>query len=469
MRAFGSVASLLVAASVTSAAPGILLIGDSTVTDGAGWGKGFCADTKGLARCTNLAVSGTTTTSWPGHSTEYQAMLTGCKTANTFATIQFGHNDQKVMTTDEFAANLEKLTNTIKNAGCSPILVTSLARRVFASSHTTTDILGPYSNRTITVANKLGLPILPLLADSLAYIQKLGKADSMKFNLDYNTTNKDTTHLNELGSLYFGRIVADEVKSKISALAPYIVANATLSAKIAAAVTLTGAIPHPKVAPSILTIGDSTVTSDAGWGAGFCADTKGLANCTNLSVSGRTTISWQAEPEYQTMLTSCKTPETWATIQFGHNDQKVMNTSYFAQNLESLTLKIQSAGCKPILVTSLARRVFASEHVTTDILGPYADETINVAAKLKLPLLPLLNDSLTYVTKLGKTQSMLFNWDYNTTNKDTTHLNALGWKYFGRIVADEVHTRVPQLSHYIAPDRALSTAIANGTILPQDL
>ncbi|CEL54896.1 hypothetical protein RSOLAG1IB_07388 [Rhizoctonia solani AG-1 IB] len=146
-----------------------------------------------------------------------------------------------------------------------------------------------------------------------------------------------------------------------------------------------------------------------------------------------------------------------------------MNTSYFAQNLESLTLKIQNAGCKPILVTSLARRVFSSEHVTSDILGPYANETINVAAKLKLPLLPLLNDSLTYITKLGKTQSMLFNWDSSSTNKDTTHLNSLGWKYFGRIVADEVHALVPALSEYIVADTALSAAIANGTILPQDL
>ncbi|CAE6438459.1 unnamed protein product [Rhizoctonia solani] len=240
---------------------------------------------------------------------------------------------------------------------------------------------------------------------------------------------------------------------------------------LVAVAAVAGAVPHPKVAPSILTIGDSTVTSDAGWGAGFCEDTKGLANCTNLSVSGRTTISWQAEPEYQTMLTSCKTPETWATIQFGHNDRmkKVMNTSYFAQNLESLTLKIQNAGCKPILVTSLARRVFTSEHVTSDILGPYSNETINVAAKLKLPILPLLNDSLTYIAKLGKAQSMLFNWDSDSTNKDTTHLNSLGWKYFGRIVADEVHALVPQLSGYIVPDPALSDAIASGTILPQDL
>ncbi|KAG8681151.1 hypothetical protein FRC08_015813 [Ceratobasidium sp. 394] len=169
------------------------------------------------------------------------------------------------------------------------------------------------------------------------------------------------------------------------------------------------------------------------------------------------------------MLSSCKTPETWATIQFGHNDQKVMNTSEFATNLESLTLIIKDAGCKPILVTSLARRVFSSEHVPTDILGPYSNETINVAAKLNLPLLPLLADSLAYITKLGKHQSMFFNWDYATTNKDTTHLNSLGWEYFGRIVADEVFKYVPQLSHYIVPNRTLSEAIANGTILAGDI
>ncbi|CCO35123.1 hypothetical protein RSOLAG1IB_07389 [Rhizoctonia solani AG-1 IB] len=147
-----------------------------------------------------------------------------------------------------------------------------------------------------------------------------------------------------------------------------------------------------------------------------------------------------------------------------------MNTSYFAQNLESLTLKIQNAGCKPILVTSLARRVFASEYEPTDILGPYANETINVAAKLKLPLIPLLNDSLTYITKLGKTQAYNFNWGENgTTGTDRTHLNALGWKYFGRIVADEVRARVSELKPYIVQDPALSAAIANGTILAEDL
>lgn len=150
-----------------------------------------------------------------------------------------------------------------------------------------------------------------------------------------------------------------------------------------------------------------------------------------------TTVSWKTFPEYQTMLTSCKTPETYATYvaitcfqhylystscllafslaitivsaylgyRYTQADfpiylEKVMNTSEFATNLESLTKIIQGAGCKPILVTSLARRVFASEYVPTDILGPYSNETINVAAKLKLPVSLLYKNILydTYVT-----------------------------------------------------------------------
>ncbi|KAG5652190.1 hypothetical protein H0H81_005954 [Sphagnurus paluster] len=139
------------------------------------------------------------------------------------------------MDTATFAANLEDVTNIIKNAGCSPILVTSLCRRTF-SGGTLTDILGPYSDQTIAVAKKLNLPVLPLLADCQAYVQKLGKANAMQFNLDYSTTNKDTTHLNDLGSKYFGRIVADEVKINVPALAANIKADPALSAKIAAGI-----------------------------------------------------------------------------------------------------------------------------------------------------------------------------------------------------------------------------------------
>ncbi|KAG8762785.1 hypothetical protein FRC12_008847 [Ceratobasidium sp. 428] len=246
MRSIGVALFAGLVASVM-AAPGILLIGDSTVTAEKGWGPGFCADTKGLAQCTNLASSGVstntsrltrrltidleqkTTVTWQAQ-TQYKTMLTSCKTASTYALIQFGHNDQKVMTTTQFAANLTSLTNIIKNAGCSPVLLTSLPRRTFSSEYVTSDSLGPYSDQTISVASKLGLPLLPLLADGRTYLNKLGKTNAQQFNFEAD----DTTHLNALGAKYFGRIVADEVKSKVSALSSYIVTDSALSAKIAA-------------------------------------------------------------------------------------------------------------------------------------------------------------------------------------------------------------------------------------------
>ncbi|KAH7337673.1 SGNH hydrolase-type esterase domain-containing protein [Rhizoctonia solani] len=212
--------------------------------------------------------------------------------------------------------------------------------------------------------------------------------------------------------------------------------------------------------PGIILVGDSTVTANKGWGTGFCADTTGLAQCTNLAVGGTTTVSWQAQPQFKTMLSKCKTANTYALIQFGHNDQKTMNTAKFSTNLVSLVNKIKSAGCAPVLMTSLARRTFSSERATRDTLGPYSAETIKVASNMKLPLLPLLADSLAYLNKLGKTNAAKFDFE----SGDSTHLNALGTKYFGRIAADEVKAKVSALSSHIRADAALSKKIAAGTL-----
>lgn len=88
----------------------------------------------------------------------------------------------------------------------------------------------------------------------MAYLQKLGQTDANKFNADPT----DTTHLNacvislpnptdptfpfpcstssffhRMGNIYFGRMVADEI-TKVPALTSHIIADATLSGKIAA-------------------------------------------------------------------------------------------------------------------------------------------------------------------------------------------------------------------------------------------
>ncbi|KAH8832755.1 SGNH hydrolase-type esterase domain-containing protein [Flagelloscypha sp. PMI_526] len=225
------------------------------------------------------------------------------------------------------------------------------------------------------------------------------------------------------------------------------------------------AVRKPKPRPRVILLGDSTVTDTAGWGAGFCADTKGLTDCINLSVSGTTSVNFIGNITWEETLEHCAEECTYATVQFGHNDQKEMTTDQFHANLTTFIHTIVDAGCKPILVTSLARRNFLDEHTPNDILGPYSAETIKVSEELGLPLLPLLADSLEYISKLGATESMRFNWDSATTNKDHTHLNSLGWAYFGRMVADEVHELIPEVSPFIVPNATLSQALEDGVIL----
>ncbi|KAG5635093.1 hypothetical protein H0H81_012465 [Sphagnurus paluster] len=133
-----------------------------------------------------------------------------------------------------FRNNLEALTNTVKAAGCTPILVTSLCRRTFSGGQLK-DILAPFADQTIAVGKKLNVPVLPLLADSRAYVAKLGSANANQFNfVGEKTTGRDTTHLNALGSKFFGRMVADEMKKAVPALAANIKADAVTSGKIAA-------------------------------------------------------------------------------------------------------------------------------------------------------------------------------------------------------------------------------------------
>lgn len=156
-------------------------------------------------------------------------------------------------------------------------MVTSLARRTF-SGDVLTDTLGPYANETIAVSKSLGLPVgvhisfsftvdhgtthwvfcvvvaLTDWFDGLCLKTWQSRCNEVRQGLQCNYSQihrydsfkhvwsctsffaefLTQPHCNRLGSLYFGRIVADEVMKYVSALAPHIVVNATLSAKIAA-------------------------------------------------------------------------------------------------------------------------------------------------------------------------------------------------------------------------------------------
>jgi len=66
------------------------------------------------------------------------------------------------------------------------------------------------------------------------YCNAIGPAASWAYNLD--DTANDTTHLNDHGSVVFGRIVSDLLVAKYDDIARWTKANATLSAEIKAGI-----------------------------------------------------------------------------------------------------------------------------------------------------------------------------------------------------------------------------------------
>ncbi len=109
----------------------IVLVGDSTVATGGGWGPGFCAVMNKNVDCIDVALNGRSSKSFIDEGAWKKALdLHG-----DYYLIQFGHNDQKTdpaRFTDPdttFQANLRRYVADVRAIGAVPVLVTSLSRR----------------------------------------------------------------------------------------------------------------------------------------------------------------------------------------------------------------------------------------------------------------------------------------------------------------------------------------------------
>lgn len=215
----------------------IVLAGDSTVTDNAGWGKGFAAQLKD-AECVNLAKGGRSSKSFIAEGSWKKAL----DLKPDYVLIQFGHNDQPGHTdrdTDPQTTYKQYMTQYVdeaRAAGIKPVLVTSLSRRQWGSDGKIHSTLTPYVEVVKSIAAEKKVPLIDLHAISIAYYEKEGKdkilelsptknADAGSPNSDTTATGKqsvDGTHLNTNGGLIFGAMVAVELKKMVPDLAPFI-------------------------------------------------------------------------------------------------------------------------------------------------------------------------------------------------------------------------------------------------------
>lgn len=223
-------------------APYFYTIGDSTVTETAGWGQGFREFTNG-ASGENRAVSGTTTVSWKSNG-RWADLLEAIGTKNTthrvIVTLQWGHNDQKSdtgITLDDYRENIVNYVKDLKAVGATPIVVTPITRRTFVDGKVREDFKD-WRGKAIAASKDAGAYWLDLTLASTNYMNAIGEEDAQKYN--WGDAGTDRTHLNSSGSKVFGRMVIDLLLAKRSDLAGYFKANEKLSGLIKAGEYATG-------------------------------------------------------------------------------------------------------------------------------------------------------------------------------------------------------------------------------------
>lgn len=208
----------------------------------------------------------------------------------------------------------------------------------------------------------------------------------------------------------------------------------------------------------IVLVGDSTVATQGGWGPGFCALLTSNVTCVDDALNGRSTKSYIDEGAWQKALAE---KGQYYFIQFGHNDQKSdpkrhtdPDTTY-SDNLRLFIRQVRAQDAIPILVTPLSRRNYRDGHlITDDGLGDYAAAVRRVAAEEHGTLVDLYVLSTKYLSGMTQAEADRFDRIDHPDAKaegagggkpDRTHLNAEGKKVFGRMVAEDVIRREPEL------------------------
>jgi pectinesterase len=229
----------------------------------------------------------------------------------------------------------------------------------------------------------------------------------------------------------------------------------------------------------IVLVGDSTVTDKSGWGYGFKQFLTDRVECTNTAANGRSSRSFIHEGRWEKALAL---KGDYYLIQFGHNDEPGKgpdretdpHTSYH-DFMARYVDDTRAIGAKPILVTSLTRRMFDKSGIGKIVcsLTPYVEEVRKLASEKHVPLVDLYARSIELCEQLGPEACLAFS-PTRTTNQlskaagtnrvdnpaanqwDYTHLNATGSVVFAGLVVKELRRAVPELAAYLRDKPAVA-------------
>jgi len=208
--------------AISPAAVRIVLVGDSTVNDQGGWGKGFSGSFNSQVQVVNLALNGRSSKSFRDEGAWNPALTA----KPDYVLIQFGHNDspgkgpeRETDPDTTYRANLIRYIDEARAVGAKPVLVTSIVRRNFdEAGKIKPDSLVPYVAATRAVAKEENVPLMDLYALTRLQAEKLGPARCIEIDALDKDGKPDTTHLGALGRNQIGLIAAQEFVRAVPAM-----------------------------------------------------------------------------------------------------------------------------------------------------------------------------------------------------------------------------------------------------------
>lgn len=257
------IAALMAAVSLAQSAPPsmqLLLVGDSTMQAGSGYGVQLCSRFGPPAKCEPRGRGGTTTKTYRSIGSWDAALklVTDGKArfAATYIFIQLGTNGTGEGP-GEYKANLGVFVDEARAAGAIPVLITPVTTRTFRDGKLVNS-LKARSDEVSALAAEKGVTLIELNRLSAAYVQSIGPsaADDLSWvapppeviaaslsGTSYIRPRPapppstqaapprpaqaprtfDYTHMNARAGMIFSGMVADEIRLKLPALAPYLV------------------------------------------------------------------------------------------------------------------------------------------------------------------------------------------------------------------------------------------------------
>jgi lysophospholipase L1-like esterase len=222
---------------------------------------------------------------------------------------------------------------------------------------------------------------------------------------------------------------------------------------------------------TIYSIGDSTMANkikpeenpERGWGQMLSSFFTQEIVIDNRAVNGRSTRSFINEKRWDSVYKVLK-PGDYVFIQFGHNDQKIGDSTRYTNphtsyryNLIRFVNEAREKGAIPILFSSIVRRNFNEQGVLIGTHGEYPLETRLVAQEYKVLFIDLEYYTelleVSYGSEKSKELHLHFKPGANSYLpkgiKDDTHLSVLGATEVAKIVIKEIKKTKLALANYI--------------------